>query len=206
MYRPAIVLFAMLLLPGFATAQVERSGSGNAQMLQQLQQLASERTQLQADNARLKQEVASMKKEAEAAKSALTAIERRARSTETAAARVGAERDSSARELEQNRARTEELIGKFRETAGTLREVEGERAKLATTLASRETEFAKCVAGNQQLYDINTEILARLGDRGVWSALSGSEPFTQLKRVQLDNLIENYRGRADDQRLPPASN
>lgn len=204
MNSSAIALFAMLLLPGLATAQVERSGSGNAQMMQQLQQLASERTQLQAENARLKQELASIKKEAEAAKSALSTIERRARSSETAVARVGAERDSSARELELNRARTEELIGKFRETAGTLREVEGERAKLASSLASRETELASCIAGNQKLFDINTEILARLGERGVWSAISGSEPFTQLKRAQLDNLIEDYRGRADDQRLSPA--
>jgi chromosome segregation ATPase len=205
MNRSTLFLLTMLVLPGIATAQVERAGSGNAQMMQQLQQLASERTQLQAENARLKQELATLKREADTARAAQAAVERRARVSESAATRVGAARDSTVRELEQNRARTEELITKFRETADTLRVVEGERTTLATTLTRRQTELESCVDRNGKLYDINAEILDRLDDRGFWSALSSSEPFTRLKRVQLDNLAEEYRGRADDQRVAPAS-
>lgn len=211
MPRIAICLLALSALPSPAHAQVERSGgAGNAQLTQQLQQLASERTQLQGDNTRLKQELAAMRKELDALKGAHSADERRLRAFEGAALRAGADRDSSQRELEleleQARERMQELVAKFRETAGSLRDVESEKAALTGTLTRREAELKSCAEHNLKLFDINNEILARLEDRGFWSAVSSAEPFTRLKRVELDNLTEEYRGKAEDHLLQqPAS-
>jgi hypothetical protein len=38
-------------------------------------------------------------------------------------------------------------------------------------------------------------------NRGFWSSLTEREPFTQLKRVELENLVEDYKYRADELRL-----
>ncbi len=52
-----------------ALAQTTRSGGGaNAQLMQQMQQLASERTSLQAENAKLKKELDDLRKDRDALK------------------------------------------------------------------------------------------------------------------------------------------
>jgi chromosome segregation ATPase len=197
-----LVVAGGLLLSMAAISQTERAGSGaNTQLMRQMQQLASERTQLQADNARLKQELDAARRERDALKGASAATDKRLRSLEVGAARAGGERDASAQELTQLRARMEELIGKFRETATALRDVETQRATAVQSLAVRDGELAQCGDRNQKLFDLNDEILTHFGNRGFWSGLASAEPFTKLKRTQLENLIGEYRGKAEDQAL-----
>ena len=40
-----------------------------------------------------------------------------------------------------------------------------------------------------------------MASRGFWSAVGEREPFTKLKRVELENLIDDYKYRADELRL-----
>lgn len=181
-------------------AQSERSSSsGNAQLMRQMQQLASERTQLQAENARLKQELEAAKREREKLAGESAGLDKRLRAAQSAVTRSDDEKAASTQELTQQRARMEELVGKFRETAGVLRDIEAQRAVAVQDLATRDVELAQCTDRNQKLYSLNDEILTRFGDRGFWSGLASAEPFTKLKRVQNENLIGEYRAKAEDQ-------
>lgn len=54
---------------------------------------------------------------------------------------------------------------------------------------------------NAAFYNLNTEVLDKMQNRGFWSALSEREPFTKLKRVELENLVEDYKYRAEELRL-----
>jgi hypothetical protein len=96
-------------------------------------------------------------------------------------------------------------VGKFREMANLLREVETDRNAVKTQLGQRDTEFQQCVDRNRSLYALNGEILARLEKRGGFTPASALEPFTRLKRVELENLIDGYQTRADEQRPPAAA-
>jgi len=44
-------------------------------------------------------------------------------------------------------------------------------------------------------------VLDRMANRGFWAAVGEREPFTKLKRVELENLIDDYKYRADELRL-----
>lgn len=199
--RSCVVMLVWVMLPTMAAAQVQRS-SGGSQLQQQVQQLASDRTRLQAENAELKTQLAELRRERDALAAAQASVERRARGQQALAERAGSDRERVEAELQQSRARMEELVGKFRETAGQLREVETQRAALAQSLSGREGELQTCVDRNLRLYDINDEILVRLRKSGrSWSPV---EPFTQLKRAEMDNLIEDYRARVDEQRASGA--
>jgi chromosome segregation ATPase len=201
-----IALLSAVLLAAYspqAVAQAARSGgNAGAQMMQQLQQLAAERTSLQAENARLKRELETLRKERDALSGGREALDRRARASEAVAARSAAEREDLARELERQKSRMEELIAKFRETAEALRDTENEHTEARQTLARRDADLATCVDRNTALYALNGEILDRLERRGFWSNLAAAEPFTRLKRVQLENLADEYRQKAEDQRIP----
>jgi predicted RNase H-like nuclease (RuvC/YqgF family) len=189
-------------------AQTARSGgtTANAQQLQQLQQLASERTALQAENAKLKGEIEKLRKDQDAAKQAQTAVEQRGRASSAAAlTRSNSENERLQAELAREKERMQELVARFRETATTLREVETGRATATRTLAQRDQELAQCVDRNTALYKLNKEVLDRFESQGFWSGVGRKEPFTQIKRVQLENLIDGYRSDAQDHVLAPAA-
>jgi len=184
-----------------ALAQTERTGNAEARINQQLQQLSNERAALQSENARLKQDLDKVRKDLDKVTAGQTAAENRSRSLQASASRDEAASRQTQQQLEQTRAQMQELVTKFRETAQTLREVEADRASLKSQVSTREREFKTCVDRNAGLYNLNVEVLEHMENRGFWSAVSGHEPFTKLKRTELENLIDDYRYRADELRL-----
>lgn len=205
-----IVLGAVLAAP-VTHAQTARSGgSASAQLMAELQQLAAERTSLQAQNAQLKKDLEQARQERDALKKAQQDVVTRIRTSEAAVARTAAERAASEQELQRVKDRTQELIAKFRETVQTLRQAETEGAAAKQTLATREQQLKVCFDHNAALYKLNAEVLDRLEHQSGWSRLARAEPFTKIKRVQLENLVDDYKAKADDQHLksavpPPAA-
>jgi hypothetical protein len=195
----AVVLFVATA----AHAQTARSGgTANAQLLQQLQQLASDRTSLQAENAQLKKDLEGLRKERDALKKGQQGIDQRVRASEVALAQSASQRQTTEQELKQSKDKMQELVAKFRETIQTLRQVETEGTTAKQTLATRERELKVCVDHNKALYKLNDEILTRLEHPpSAFSRMASAEPFTKIKRVQLENLVDDYRGKADDERL-----
>lgn len=185
-----------------ATAQTERSGAADARVMQQLQQLTAERAALQSENAALKAELEKLRKDVTSATAAKASLENRNRALEVGASRGQASQQQTAGELEQSRARMQELVTRFRETAQTLRDVETDRAQVKTQLADKERELNVCIERNAALYHLNGEVLNAMENRGFWSAVAEREPFTRLKRVELENLIDDYRYRAEELRRP----
>jgi chromosome segregation ATPase len=182
-------------------AQTARSGGApNAQLMQQMQQLASERTSLQAENAKLKKDLDDLRKERDELKKGQNAGGDRLKSAETALARSNTQRESAEKEIETQKAKTQELVAKFRETIDTLRDTESQFTASKQTLATRNQELKTCIDRNVALYDLNGEVLTHLEKQGVWSRMAQAEPFTRIKRAQLENLIDDYKSRASDQR------
>ena len=195
---------ALSLATDVAYAQSARSGGGaSAQLMQQMQQLASERTSLQAENAKLKKELEDMRKDRDALKNAQQTVDRRAKSSDIALKESVAQRASTDRELEQTKEKMQQLIAKFRETLQTLHDVETERTTAKQTLATRDQDLKVCVDRNLALYKLDDEVLTRLEHQSMWTRVAASEPFTKIKRYQLENLVDDYKDRADAQRLDP---
>jgi hypothetical protein len=201
----ALAAATLSLAIGVAHAQSARSGGGaSAQLMQQMQQLASERTSLQAENAKLKKELEDMRKERDALKNAQQALDRRAKSSEGSLKELLSRRDSGDQELTQTKEKMQQLVAKFREVAQSLRDTETEQTANKQTLAAREQDLKVCVDHNQALYKLNDEVLTRLENQGVWSRVASAEPFTRIKRTQLDNYVVESKARAHAQRMPVA--
>jgi DNA repair exonuclease SbcCD ATPase subunit len=200
-----------------AFGQVARSGGSSgggaatAALQQQLQQLASERTSLQSENTQLKKQLDDIKKERDTLKSAQQSQQQglalRLKSAESAAVRSAAAKESTETQLTDLKARSQELVAKFRETAQSLRDVEVDRTKVTQKLAQRDAELKSCAVHNDALFKLNEEMLAKLDGQGAFSRLASLEPFTKLKRIELENLADDMRTRAVDQHVEaqPAS-
>lgn len=202
----ALAALGMLIAGGTARAQTARSGGApNAELFQQMQQLASERTGLQAENARMKKELDDLRKERDQLKKGEQAVALKVKSGEAALARSAADRASTEQQLTQTKAKLQELIDKFRETLQTLSQVETDGTTAKQALARRDQELKICTERNAALYKLNDEVLTHFDKQGLFSRVAHAEPFTQIKRVQLENLIDDYRARAQEQLAAPSA-
>ena len=189
-----------------AGAQTARSGgNASAQLMQQMQQVATERTALQGENDKLKAQIASLTKERDGLKAGQQALDKRAKDATAALSRSGAANSATEQELTQTKAKMQDLIGKFRETIQKLREVETQGTAAQQALATRDRELTTCIDRNVALYNLDDEVLKRLEHQGFWTRAAQAEPFTKVKRIELENDIDGYRARAQDQRMSPAS-
>lgn len=191
---------AGILLALDAGGQTQRSGNDAARVMQQLQQATAERGKLEQENLGLKKELEALKADQAKVSAEQKRLQQRTRELEAASGRSESTNAADKEALEKTRAQLQELVGKFRETGQSLKEVETDRDRLRAEQASRQRDFQTCVDRNAQFYLLGDELLQRLENRGVWSSLRDQEPFTQLSRTRLENLIDDYRYRLDELR------
>ena len=199
-------LIACMMVAGVVHAQTARQGSDQlARMQAVVQQLTSERAALQAEKTKLEARVAELEAElaaSEDGQKTLTTDLARSQAAEQAARKNG---DALIARLDQARTRTDELVARFRETATTLQQTERERGELQQQLATNTHDLETCSERNVALYDVGIEVLDRYESKGFWSVMRQKEPFTQLKRVEIENLADEYRQRLDDARYAEKS-
>jgi chromosome segregation ATPase len=205
-FAVALIAASSLAARGPALAQVERSGGESQRFMQQYQQLAAEKTALQAQMEKMKKDLdaanadlASMKKERDALKA------HPAGAPPAVVAQLTASKESAERSVGEYKQRMSELVARFRETATNLRDTEADRNKLRGELDLRNAAFDKCAENNQQLYEINGEILNRYDHVGLFTKARASEPFTQITRTRMDNLVVETRTRAEELRVKKRS-
>ena len=198
---------ALLVVAPSVQAQSARSGGGaNAQLMQQMQQLASERTSLQAENAKLKKDLEDIRKERDTLKNGQQALDRKAKASEAALRQIEARQQQKQNdpELAQTKEKLAQVISKFRETLQTLKDVETAQTTAKQTLATRDQELKACVDHNKALYKLDDEVLTHLEKQTLWSRAAASEPFTRIKRTQLENYVVESRAKADEHVVPAA--
>jgi chromosome segregation ATPase len=187
-----------------ARAQVERSGGGETQrFIQQYQQVSAEKTALAAQLAQMKKDLDAALSELASTRKERDALKGRAGTAATAAvavAQLTASRDAAERNLGAYKQRMEEMIARYRDLAGQLKEVEADRSKQAKDLAERSAAFDKCAENNAQLYDITSEVLDRYEHVGLFTKVSAADPFTRVTRTRIENLADEYRQRALENR------
>ncbi len=195
-------------LSGRALPQVQRSGGGanaaSAQLAQQYQQAESERAALKADNDKLKKQLDDVKKQLDAAQGQLKKVQAgtSASASQLAAAQAASQRDSQ--QLEQSKTKMQDLLGRFRETAVTLRGVESDRTQAKQDLAKSQSELDRCAERNYQLYQLADELLDRYEHQSALSYMEKAEPFTRIKRTQIENAVDEYRQRAQELQIQRA--
>ena len=195
----AVLLWAVAACAG---AQQARDDGGAARLQAMVSQLTSEKTQLQAENKDVKGKLDAANAELKKLRDQNAELEKRLSQSENSLAQSSAANTRGTEQNAQLRARMDELVKQFRETIDNLKKTELERNDLKTTLAAREGALGTCVASNDKLLATGNEILDRYESKGCFASVREKEPFTQVKRVQLQNLVDAYRWQLEDQKSP----
>lgn len=184
-----------------ALAQTQRSGNESQKLMQQYQQLASERTAMQLQLAALKKDLDGAKSDLAGVKKERDALRARMGSADAAIAQAKISRQGAEENVEKGKQRMAELVARAREIALNLRDVEIDRNKLRTDLAERDRAYDSCAEANLGLYEVSSEILSRYEHTGLFTRAAATEPFTRLTRTRIENLVDDYRARAEELRV-----
>ena len=91
----------------------------------------------------------------------------------------------------------------YNQAAEVARAKEAERAKLAAETEGLDKRATSCEAKNVELFKVGNEILDHLKDVDVAEAMAAHEPFFGIKKVELQNLAQDYQDKLLDQKAGP---
>ncbi|GGF47770.1 hypothetical protein GCM10011611_62720 [Aliidongia dinghuensis] len=91
----------------------------------------------------------------------------------------------------------------YNEAATVARAKEAERAQLAGKVDGLGKRAESCEAKNTALFKLGNEILDRYAGVDIGDALGASEPFIGTKRVELQNIAQDYQDKLLDQKATP---
>ena len=195
------VIKGLVLTAGFAATlagpAVCAQAPAEAKLRDQLRQTILELRQMQDENASLKSQLSGLSAAQDAAKQ----LER------------------SLAEARRRAARVEELEGAQNELRGNLQGLQALNARqtAAMTLQQQQQQaldqklketlevVTVCTTRNARLVGLSDELVQKYRDRGFADVLLANEPLTGLRRVELEKLAQDYRGKILDQQMVPAA-
>ena len=217
--RCAVLALLAGALVAPAWAQPDPRATREREMLRRVQQQLQQ-TQQQLQTAQQELQTA------QAAKAALDAELQQWR----ARARANATRaERTQRELEAQTAQRETLAGEHDRLRREAREAAEQQAQQLRAAAERQAQLERelaqareqgrtldaqlvaqreargaCEQRNEALYQGGRDLIEQRRDRSATATLLRLEPFTGLRRVAIENMLEAQRDRLDEQRTPPA--
>jgi chromosome segregation ATPase len=218
----AVLLAALLLVtPLFAVAQqaqdkvAERKLRQQQLQMQTLQQQVqdaqaakakadADKVKLDAEKAAVEGKLAKQSQEIPRAQGAL----RKANEELKAAALAKAELVAQVATLEKQMAEAKRLseathAAKDRALAQALKIRDTELSEVQGRSEANARQVLECSDKNQRLVKLNAELLDRYRKKGVGDALAQREPFFGFSDVQMFNLVQDYRDKADAEKYAP---
>ncbi len=178
-------------------------------MQQQVQQIEQARVQAEQDKAAaladkdgLEREVEKLKDSAKRLAGARSARARAERALKAAQDEI----DTLKSKLADTEAKLAESQAQARATAGRLADTESAKKQTESALAGVRLDLRTCGEHNGRLYALSREMMGKYRDKSCQDALAQAEPFTGLKKVEVENLLETWRDKADAEKLPPIEN
>lgn len=186
--------------------QVVKAREENAALKREKDELESKLRQLEANSASLKTQLGKARRDAGgAAAAAKQSAELRARllangeklkQADAGNAQLQAEADTLRTRLDEAEARAARMLAEASATEN----------RLDNVVAQQSGRADACEAKNAELYAVTMDLIGKYKEnRGRWEKFLLSEPFTRMKSVEVENLLEDAAERAEDARIAPGS-
>jgi chromosome segregation ATPase len=214
-----VLAFALMTAAGSWNAsaqQDDRRAREAARRIQQLQQqLTQEKAQLEQDKAKLEKENADKEKQIKQLQARVKRTEAGTRQSEADVKQKTAELDRLKAQFEamslkfvEQRDKSDKLADSYKASVETIKQRDAEKETLnVRTLEQREIIGRQsrlvqaCEEKNLALYQLGTDLLQRYRNKSVMDALKQAEPFTQLEKVKMENLVQEYSEKLDARKI-----
>jgi chromosome segregation ATPase len=115
--------------------------------------------------------------------------------TEKLKAEADASAKAQATALKDHQQETERLLAERRKA----------EADLQSSLKATQQKLERSESNNARLALIAEELTERYKNKGVTTSILQAEPFTQIQKVEMENLLAEYRERIEDEKLKKSS-
>ena len=203
----SILLVTLTAAPVWA-ANESREKQMLRRVQQQVQQIDQARTLAEEEKAAALADKDTAERELEKIRSGVAtskhqlATERAARTRiETEQKAVQSENDVLKKRLADTEIQLAASAALQRVTAQMLAQVESAKKRTEGELSGKANKLQVCQAHNGQLYGLGREMMQKYRDKSCQDALAQAEPFTGLKKVEVENMLETWRDRLDREML-----
>jgi chromosome segregation ATPase len=209
----AITLLATLDVE--AAEKKDKSARRLQQMGQQLQQAEQEKADLQSqidvakkataeaeDKAKKSDELAaSLSKKLGVSERKVASAIAEVKTLTTEKITLGDKLQKTEAELESNKKNLAELTEKYQTAQNDLKVGENQRKEQLLTIQQKSSRIDLCEQKNLKLYGFGLELIKTFEKPSEYEVALRTEKFTQLKRVQLENTMQEYRDKLEDSRI-----
>lgn len=204
-----LTLVICLLLAGVEVSSAnERTASREREMLRRMQQQVQQTEQARAQAEQEKAAALADKDTAERELEKFGATKRQLAGERAARSRMEAELKARQTENDALKARLAETekqladsVALQQSTAQTLAQTEATKKQTEGVLSGTVRDLQSCQTHNGSLYTLGREMMQKYRDKSCQDALAQAEPFTGLKKVEVENLLETWRDRLDREKL-----
>ena len=203
------LLLAMLALA--ASPSWAANDSREKQMLRRMQQQVQQLDQARAQSEQEKAAALADKETAERELEKFGATKRQLAGERAARSRMEAElkalqteNDALKTRLADTEKQLADSVALQRATAQTLAQTESAKKQTEGELSGKVRDLQSCQTHNGSLYTLGREMMQKYRDKSCQDALAQIEPFTGLKKVEVENLLEAWRDKLDRERLGAA--
>lgn len=199
-----LLIAAMLVTAGIADA-ADKKDSREREMLRrvqlELQQAREQSAVLEEEKNKLAQDLEQAAKAGKIAQARAARLGRELKDEQ--AKRVLTEKELAAanQRLAETEARLADTSKNLAETSRNLQQTEAEKKQLETIKTHNEREIALCEDKNGKLYKYGRELMVRYENKSFNDVVKQREPFTGLKQVEVENLLEEYRDKLDAEKI-----
>jgi chromosome segregation ATPase len=210
----AVVLALSAALPPAAAREGDgaesRLRAALRQAITRLRELEDQNANLEAKQAQAERERQALTEKLDAAQKELDALRQRSDADKAALQRSAAKLEST----ETSLAKWQEAYNQAADVARSRdadakrldAEIKGLEAEAkrrdAALVQTRETKRA-CEAKNAELFKLGNQVLDLYDKKGLWDAIAAGEPVTQLKRVEYENMMQDYEDKLRDNQIVP---
>ncbi len=204
----AVVAFVLLL--GLVQAQAQQKDDPESRLRAalrtatvQLRQLEDQNATLQAKQSENERDTLALTQKAAAQEEELAKLRSDAKETQTALQQAKDQLQSVSAALDQERANFGKLQAAYQEAATMARTRDADATRFEASLVETRQRADNCQDKNDKLYKLGLEILGLYDKKGVFQSLASSEPVTGIKRVELENLVQDYQDKLLDNKVQP---
>jgi chromosome segregation ATPase len=206
-FTPLLLTLALPALAQDISPAEQRLRDTLRNTMLQLRTEQTERSNLQADKIQNEARIQQLEAEVERLNKKVIAINKEAAAEQDIAKKkldtLQAKTDSQEQQIEQLKQALEKWKAGYGDAVKIAKERESLRAKAVSKAVVAERKLAERERQNLELYETGSEILERLQNFGLGTALTAREPFVGVTRVKLQNLVQDYGDRLEDSKYNP---
>lgn len=201
------ILSVSQVIPAHAADKDKAAKQQEKRMRQMVQQAQAEKQELQA---KFDQESAKLKQEAEAEQAKASALQGSISSANRKNAALNADleklQQEKAKLAEEKQAVQDKLASaeqQLAEARDVIRKGEAERTAMQATIVKKQQQVNASQEKNDRLHDFGLQLVKIYDKPSTYEQVMRDEKFTQLKRVELENILQDYRDKLDEAKAVP---